>query len=60
MGAARRSRSTIHAVSDGGDGKRNEIDPPRLLAARSEHGYVERLAVAMRDAPEAVSQSFQD
>jgi hypothetical protein len=46
-------------VSDGGDRQRIEAEPLRLLAAKSEYGYVERVATALRDEPEAVSESFQ-
>ena len=35
------------------------VEPPRLLAARSEHGYVERVDLALQDEPEAVAASYQ-
>lgn len=37
----------------------DDSDPPRLLALRSELGYVDRLALAMLDEPEAVSEPAQ-
>src|SRR5205823_2202444 len=46
-------------VSDGGDGQRIELDPARLLAARSEFGYVDRLDQALHDEPEAISEHEQ-
>lgn len=35
------------------------LDPPRLLAQRSELGYTERLDQAMPDEPEAISTTYQ-
>ena len=35
------------------------VDAPRLLAARSELGYVERLALALQHEPEAVPADYQ-
>jgi hypothetical protein len=34
-------------------------DKPRLLAARSEHGYTDRVGEALRDEPEAVPADEQ-
>jgi hypothetical protein len=45
-------------VSDGGE-QRAEDDRPRLLAQRSELGYVDRLNAALHHEPEAVSSAYQ-
>jgi hypothetical protein len=45
-------------VAEGGANGRGE-DPPRLLAARSQFAYTDRLDQAMHDEPEAVSASEQ-
>ena len=37
----------------------NDGDEPRLLAARSEHGYTHVAALALTDEPEAVSEAEQ-
>lgn len=36
-----------------------KLDPPRLLAKRSEHGYVDRVDRALEDEPEAISAAEQ-
>ena len=49
---------TLQVVAERGDSRRAQ-DPPRLLAARSQFAYTDRLDQAMHDEPEAVSASEQ-
>ena len=46
----------------GGQAQRGTHDdaPPRLLALRSQFGYVDDARLAMRDEPEAVPASYQE
>lgn len=52
-------RSYTPGVSEGGGANGRRDDRPRLLAARSEHGYVDRPNLALPEEPEAVSAEEQ-
>jgi hypothetical protein len=58
----RRAASFYDAIvsDERGDGKANVHDSPRLLAQRSELGYVDRVDKALPDEPEAISRHEQE